>query len=70
MKVCHLAEERGLELCCGVAGVKKLTEGHLEEREGKTVKCTTSSAIVVFKSHQINHAGVKCASPVEVQSYI
>lgn len=28
--VCHLAEEGGLELCCGVAGVKKLAKSHLE----------------------------------------
>ena len=31
--VCHLAEECGLELCCGVAGIKKLAKGHLEERK-------------------------------------
>lgn len=68
--MCHLAEERGLELCCGVARVKKLTEGHLEGREGKTVKYMTSSASVVFKSYQINRVRVKCVSPVEVQSYI
>lgn len=36
--VCHLAEEGGLELCCGVAGVKKLTKCHLEEKKEETVK--------------------------------
>lgn len=30
IRASHLAKERGLELCCGVAGVEKLTEGHLE----------------------------------------
>lgn len=37
--VCYLAEECGLELSCGVAGVKKLTKGHLEwKKEGELVK--------------------------------
>lgn len=30
----YLAEQGGLELCCGVAGVKELTEGHLETKNG------------------------------------
>lgn len=38
MSGCHLAEERGLELCCGVAGVKKLAKGHLEEKEEEMAK--------------------------------
>lgn len=31
--VCHLAEQSGLELCCSVAGVEKLTKGHLEGKK-------------------------------------
>lgn len=34
----HLAEEGGLELGCGVAGVKKLTEGHLRDRRRRKWK--------------------------------
>ncbi len=36
--VFYLAEECGLELCCGVAGVKKLTKGHLEKKGEEIVK--------------------------------
>lgn len=28
----HLAKKRGFESCCGVAGVKKLAKGHLQEK--------------------------------------
>lgn len=29
----YLAEKCGLQLCCGVAGVKKLTKGHLQRTQ-------------------------------------
>lgn len=53
--VCYLAEECGLELCCGVAGVKKLTKGNLEEKEGEICKvlycscyCNTDCINIAF----------------------
>lgn len=40
MCVGHLAEKGGLQLCCSVAGVKKLTKGHLQVTKQGTVKGT------------------------------
>lgn len=34
----YLAEKGGLQLCCGVAGVKKLTKGHLQVNKKGTIK--------------------------------
>lgn len=36
--VSHLAEKCGLELSCGVAGVKKFTKRHLQKKKRKVAK--------------------------------
>lgn len=39
----HLAKKGGFQLCCGVAGVKKLTQGHLEVKNKSNLKMHISS---------------------------
>lgn len=59
MCVSHLAEECGLELSSGVAGVKKFTECHLQKKRkvDKCVKCNvmvtspiTVTSLITFRS--------------------
>lgn len=51
MCVGHLAKKGGFQLCCGIAGVKKLTKGHLEIKNKKPLKCIFSVYPPFIYSH-------------------